>query len=167
MKEDNTTTYLAIAATIIVVAAAALGYQQIQLHHRQSMIHDRGSMVMPFNLSATTHVFNKTSTGGVQRITVDDAGNEADKQKIRSHMQSIADEFDNGNFSDPTALHGESMPGVDVLQAKHDELNVTYSKIDGGAKITYESQDNEVVNAVQKWFDAQLRDHGEDATNHA
>lgn len=153
----------AALGVVAVVAAAIIGYQQVQLHHRQSMIHDRGSMVMPFNLSTTTHVFNKTERGGVQRITVDRDGADPDVSKIRSHLQRVATEFDNGNFSDPATLHGDEMPGLNTLQDRSDELNVTYRVVDRGAAVTYETADQAVVDALHDWFDAQLRDHGSDA----
>lgn len=162
MKWHNSS-YLVIGILAIIATVAVLGYQQLQLHHRQSMIHDRGSMVMPFNLSTTTHVFNKTDTGGVQRITVDKDGSDEDVSRIRSHLQSITEEFDKGNFSDPATLHGNQMPGLQTLQERHERLNVTYSEIDEGAKVAYRTQDTVVVNALHDWFDAQLRDHGPDA----
>lgn len=152
-----------VIGVVVLVSIGVLVYQQVQLHHRQAMIHDKGSVVMPFNLSTTTHVFNDTRVGGVQRITVDKDGDEEDIPKIRSHLQEIAGEFDKGNFSDPAMLHGDSMSGLTTLQNRHETLNVTYREIEGGAQITYVSQDEVVVDALHDWFDAQLRDHGPDA----
>lgn len=159
---NQTNVYLIVGATILLVGLG-IGYQQLQLHQRQAMIHERGSTVMPFNLSKTTHVFNKTQSGGVQRITVDKDSNGQDEQQIRSHMEIIAEEFEHGNFTDPATLHGESMPGLATLQERHNSLNVMYREVEGGAQITYASQDDVVVRAVHDWFDAQLRDHGSDA----
>jgi hypothetical protein len=37
---------------------------------RQAMVHSTGSQVMPFDLNKTTHIFDMTDTGGVQRVGV-------------------------------------------------------------------------------------------------
>lgn len=131
---------------------------------RQEIIHERGSEVMPFELSQTTHVFNKTADGGLQQVVVKDANDSENVERIREHLSGISREFADGDFSDPRTLHGDMMPGVAVLEEKHEMLNVTYTQLPDGARIMYRSDDDGVVSAVHDWFDAQLSDHGDDAT---
>jgi len=40
------------------------------LAQRQRDVAHRGAQVMPFKLSATTHLFTKTATGGLQQVVV-------------------------------------------------------------------------------------------------
>lgn len=131
---------------------------------RQQDVRDKGAQVMPFALERTTHSFDKTADGGVQRVRVrgDAPGQVA---MIRSHLSEIADAFARRDFTQPATIHGADMPGLAEIRASRpDELDVTYREIEGGAEITYSAHTPEIVAAVHRWFDAQLSDHGRDAT---
>jgi len=131
---------------------------------RQEMIHEQGSSVMPFDLNQTTHIFKKTDSGGIQQVVVKDRTADAGQiPVIRMHLQMEASYFQQGNFSDPMALHGDSMPGVEELAHAAGKIKITYSDLENGAQITYETEDAAVVKAIHQWFDAQVSDHGADA----
>lgn len=121
---------------------------------------------MPFDLNKTTHIFTKTDQGGIQKIQVKDPQDNEQIELIRSHLQKEKELFDNGDFSDPSALHGESMPGLEVLQQSAAKLKVEYSDIPDGAQLTYITEDDKVIDALHMWFMAQLQDHGMDAMEH-
>jgi hypothetical protein len=55
---------LAIIAASTAIASGAYGADA----QRQADVAQRGAQVMPFDLSATKHVFTKTADGGVQRV---------------------------------------------------------------------------------------------------
>ncbi|MCA9478048.1 MAG: aspartate carbamoyltransferase [Nanoarchaeota archaeon] len=131
---------------------------------RQEYIHDRGTIVMPFDLSSTTHVFQVIENGGLQQVTVKNSSDLQNIILIQEHLAEISEEFAKGNFSDPKMLHGDDMPGVSILEEKYEALSVSYTPLDNGAQILYSSSDPEVVQAIHDWFDAQLMDHGADAT---
>lgn len=152
--------YTAVIFIVLVVFLSGCG-------QRQAEIHERGSMVMPFELSNTTHVFQKTDDGGLQQVVVNKKNDTQNTKRIQEHLMKIAGEFSKGNFSDPRTLHGDEMPGVAVLEAKHEFLEVNYTELPNGAQIMYVSTDSEVIAAVHDWFDAQLQDHGSDATSNA
>ncbi|MCA9368780.1 hypothetical protein H6804_00270 [Candidatus Nomurabacteria bacterium] len=156
---------------VIVIALVLFGiglilFKQKQTQTRQEYIHDRGVMVMPFDLDKTTHVFTKTDQGGIQQIQAKDSQDTEQINLIRTHLQKEKELFDNGDFSDPSTLHGESMPGLDVLEKSADKLKVEYSDLPNGAQLTYLTDDDEVIDAVHLWFMAQLQDHGMDAMEH-
>ncbi len=130
---------------------------------RQAMIHEMGSHVMPFPLDRTTHVFLKTKTGGVQKVVVKASGDSAQVPLIRRHLRHEASRFAAGDFSDPMALHGADMPGVKELAAGAGRLDVQYVDLPDGGQITYTAKDASLVDAIHRWFDAQLSDHGADA----
>lgn len=127
----------------------------------------REQAVMPFDVTATLHVFEDTATGGVQRVLADDPDDAENITLIRSHLKDEAARFAKGDFSDPGFLHGEEMPGLADLEAAGAaaQLTVSYDELADGAEISYVSDDPRVVIALHLWFQAQVVDHGEHATN--
>jgi hypothetical protein len=131
---------------------------------RQAEVSARGAQVMPFGLSATTHVFTKTAVGGMQQVIVKDSKDARQIQLIRQHLSDIAQRFARGDFSAPTEIHGEHMPGLaDLKKAKTGEITVHYQDLVDGGQIEYATQNANLVAALHKWIDAQLSDHGPDA----
>lgn len=130
----------------------------------QQVVAQRGARVMPFSLDATTHVFRATPEGGTQRVVAKDAADLRNIRLIRSHLREEADAFSRGDFADPSAIHGEGMPGLNALQAGYEDIDVRYRELSGGAEIVYATDKSELAVAVRAWFDAQLRDHADDAT---
>ena len=136
-------------------------------HTEEADFAERERAVMPFDLNATLHVFEDTATGGVQRVVADDPGDAENIDLIRSHLAKEAKAFARGEFTDPSYLHGEAMPGLADLEAagKAGLLVVRYSDLPDGAEISYTSADPSVVIALHLWFQAQVVDHGDHATN--
>lgn len=133
---------------------------------RQTEVSERGKDVMPFSLSATTHIFIKSADGGVQRVVAKDASDADQVARIRQHLQEIQAQFLTGDFSGPTHIHSEDMPGLaDLKEAAAGQIDITYQDVKGGAQLTYKAKEAPLVNALHKWFDAQLSDHGNDAVD--
>jgi hypothetical protein len=155
---------LAAVVLALVVALAVGGWVLSDLVRgagsREAEVAERGARVMPFDLERTTHVFRATSDGGVQEVVSDDAVDPEQVALIRGHLREEAIRFTAGDFADPAAIHGDDMPGLAVLRARHDDVDVAYAELAAGARITYRSRDPEVVDALHAWFDAQLADHG-------
>lgn len=133
---------------------------------RQAMIHQRGSLMMPFDLDKTVHVFKRTKEGGIQQVRAKDPEDLAQVRLIQSHLRDEAQRFARGDFRDPAMLHGHDMPGLQVLDRSAGALQVNYKDLSDGAEISYTTKDPEVLEAVHEWFAAQLHDHGADATDH-
>jgi hypothetical protein len=134
---------------------------------RQESVARRGARVMPFDLDATTHVFDATTSGGVQTVVADRPQDADQVALVRSHLRSERAHFSEGDFSDPAEIHGHEMPGLAVLEARSDALVVTYVDVPAGGRVTYRSDDPDVVAALHDWFAAQLADHGRHATGSA
>lgn len=130
---------------------------------RQRIVSERGAGVMPFDLEATTHVFERTETGGDQTVAADNPTDSEQIELIRVHLREEQQRFQAGDFGDPTRIHGEEMPGVAVLQANVGALETNYQDRPAGGAIIYRSSDPVVVAALHDWFDAQLSDHGSHA----
>ena len=131
---------------------------------RQAAIHDAGQHVMPFDLGQTTHIFEMTDTGGVQEVVSDDPTDSTQISLIRQHLQHEASRFRAGDFTDPTSLHGNDMPGVRELAEGRDEISVEYSEAPSGGQIVFMTKDLRLLTALHRWFGAQLSDHASDAT---
>jgi hypothetical protein len=56
------------------------------------------------------------------------------------------------------------MPGLSQLKAAQPgQLSIEYKDLPGGAELTYQTSNSNLVAALHRWFDAQLVDHGADA----
>jgi hypothetical protein len=130
----------------------------------QADVARRGADVMPFSLAATTHVFTTTAEGGVQRVVVKDASDAGQVALVRAHLHDMQVRFAAGDFAGPAHVHGAVMPGLAELRsAQPGRLKVDFREVDGGAELTFRSADAALVEALHRWFDAQLADHGADA----
>lgn len=118
---------------------------------------------MPFDLEKTLHTFSNLPSGGDQTVTVRDISDVAQIKLIREHLSQIAVAFSAGNFSDPSTIHGSSMPGLSVLSANPDKFSIKYLNVTGGATLEYRSTNPDIISAIHAWFAAQLLDHGSDA----
>lgn len=135
-----------------------------QTDNRHSVVSDRGKAVMPFDLASTTHVFTKTSRGGVQKIVAKQSNDVVQVELARQHMQEIRTKFIKGDFSGPTYIHGKDMPGLAELKAAPTgAIQIEYKNIKGGGQLTYKIKQKSLVTALHAWFDAQVSDHGTDA----
>jgi hypothetical protein len=126
----------------------------------------KGAMVMPFDVHNSTHVFQKNQSGGIQQVVAKDPKDQKLIAAIRGHLEMEADRFGKGDYSDPMKIHGMAMPGVKYLSSvKPGQIAITYRIVPAGAAVDYVGRDAATVDAIHKWFDAQLDDHGEDATS--
>ncbi len=137
---------------------------QMQKAQRQAEVAERGKDVMPFDLSATVHIFTKSKSGGVQRVVARKKSDTKQVQLTREHLKEIQGQFLKGDFSGPTHIHGAQMPGLAELQAATTgQIAIEYKEVKGGAELSYKISDAQLVAALHKWFDAQVSDHGKDA----
>ncbi len=131
---------------------------------RQAEVSELGKDVMPFSLNGTTHIFTKNAQGGTQRVVVKNSSDTAQVTLIRHHLQDIREQFLKGDYSGPSHIHGQDMPGLAELRgAMTGQIAIAYRDIKGGAQLSYQTSDATFVAALHKWFDAQLSDHGKDA----
>jgi hypothetical protein len=131
---------------------------------RQAEVSQRGNDVMPFSLPATTHIFTKSAEGGIQRVVVKKSSGTTQVKLVRKHLQEIREQFLNGDFSGPSHIHGQDMPGLaELKEATPGKIVIAYKDVKDGAELSYKTADATLVAALHKWFDAQLSDHGMDA----
>ena len=126
---------------------------------RQAEVAARGAQVMPFDLSKTRHHFEDLPDGGVQTVTVLDPADSLDRRLIREHLSLEAAKFSRGEFDDPMAIHGHSMPGLAELRMAGNRIAVAYTPENDGGRIRYTTADPALVEALHRWFAAQRSDH--------
>jgi hypothetical protein len=149
----------------LCLVAPAHGVEKVT-EQRLDEVVERGSHVMPFDLEQTTHIFSKTDKGGVQQVIVKDPANAEQIKLIRQHLTKISHEFQQGDFSNPVKIHGESMAGLDELRkAKQGEIIIIYKELSDGAEIDYAAKSPVLITAIHQWFDAQLSDHARHAVS--
>jgi hypothetical protein len=115
---------------------------------------------MPFDLERTTHRFAKATDGGVQTVVADDPADAAQVALVRSHLRAEAARFVAGDFGDPARIHGDAMPGLAELRGATGRVRVGYRELPAGAALTFTTAEPVLVDALHRWFDAQLGDHG-------
>lgn len=137
--------FLAIAvATSLPLAVQSADAQ------RQAEVAKRGPDVMPFSLKGTTHVFTKSSGGGTQRVIAKDRSDAVQIGLVREHLREIQTQFQKGDFSGPSHIHGNDMPGLAQLKAaKPGQISITYRDMEGGAELTYRTANAELGSARQ------------------
>jgi hypothetical protein len=133
---------------------------------RQQDVARRGAQVMPFDLEQTLHQFQALEDGGVQRVIAKDPRNEAQIRLIRMHLKEEAARFARGDLTDPASIHGADMPGLATLSRNAARIAIRYAELPDGAEIRYTAKDPESLQAIHRWFQAQLDDHGRHATHH-
>ena len=134
---------------------------------RQDDVAERGADVMPFNLHDTRHHFIKNAEGGIQQVVARASDDVNQVQLVRTHLKEIREQFLHGDFSGPAHIHGNDMPGLRELQeSKPGQIEITYKDVNAGAELNYVTSNTELVSAIHSWFDAQVSDHGDDASEH-
>jgi hypothetical protein len=155
----------AATVTLLIVAAGGSWYAFARDHHHtatttvDASMAARAQQVMPFDLGRTTHTFTQTPQGGVEKVVVNEPSDTHDRDLIRSHLQTEAENFRQGNYSDPAKIHGMDMPGVNELEQGAARVKVVYAQTSGGAQITYTSTEATLIAALHAWFDRQASDH--------
>jgi hypothetical protein len=132
---------------------------------RLHSVAERGRHVMPFDLDKTLHIFDKTSHGGIQQVVAKDAQDRPQIDLIRQHLSQLAAHFAQGDFSGPSQIHGKHMPGLATLAEFYRQIGFNYRELPNGAQIEYVSEDSALVDAIHRYFNAQLSDHARHATS--
>jgi hypothetical protein len=146
----------AMLLALVALAGAAPALADEAAHRAE--VERKSEHVMPFSMNRTHHVFNATVDGGTQAVLVLD-GDPRQIALVRSHLRKEARAFARGDFSDPQAIHGAAMPGLAALKSSRGKLGVRYAEIGDGAQIVFTSRDPRTVEALHRWFAAQVSDH--------
>lgn len=103
----------------------------------------------PFNAQNSNEVFQKNTTGGIHQILANDPKDKALVAAIRSYVEAEAARFGTGDYG-----KGPGIANLDAIKPGH--LHVVYRQLLTGAAVDYIGDDGATINAVHKWFDAEI-----------
>jgi hypothetical protein len=126
---------------------------------RQAEMKKRGNGAMGFDQDKTTHHFLLTGNGGVIEVEANASTDNASRDKIRSHLKEIAEEFAKGDFRAPLATHNEMPPGAETMQKLKSKIAYSYEERPNGAAVRITSSDGSAVKAVQDFLRYQIKEH--------
>ena len=153
-----------LALSLVMMAALPAHAGQPASQARLDEVAERGAKVMPFDLEKTTHVFSKTEHGGRQEVVAKNTADSAQIGLIREHLSALAKSFAQDDFTGPASIHGAAMPGLAALQAaKPGQVKYAYEDLAAGGRIDYQTDDPALIEAIHRFFDAQLSDHARHA----
>lgn len=122
-------------------------------------VQTRGADVMGVDQYTSAHVFEDLPDGG--RLVLDraDSTDTAGVRTIRAHMRTIADAFSRGDFAAPGLVHGQVVPGTDVMAARRASIEYTAADRPRGAEVRIRASDSAAVRAVHAFLAFQRSDH--------
>lgn len=166
IRERRTRMFVVVVAAAALVAALLTAYalgtrRSAALAERRGTVAEIGSQVMPFDLERTTHEFTDQADGGVETVVAEDPSDAQQITLIQQHLREEAEAFAEGDFSDPATIHGNDMPGLDALSEGGIRIDVRYEALVDGARITFSTNEPDLVAALHDWFAAQRGDHAE------
>lgn len=118
----------------------------------------RGTGVMGVDQYTSRHVFEPLPDGGrieLQRQVDDSAG----IAQIRRHLHDIADAFARGDFTAPSLVHLQQVPGTAVMAAKRAAIGYRVAPLPRGAELRITTTDPEAVAAVHEFLAFQRGEH--------
>jgi len=127
--------------------------------NHDEMVMKNGEKEMGFSQTATTHHFILAKDGGAIRITTNDANDIVNRDKIREHLKMIAQQFKNGIFTTPFAIHGQVPPGVPEMDKIKAEITYSYAETETGAEVNITTRNGEALNAIHQFLKFQITEH--------
>jgi hypothetical protein len=119
----------------------------------------RGAAAMGFDQNTTTHHFRLTVNGGFIQVEVNDSGDAVNRERIRTHLKTIAEEFAAGNFGKPFATHDEMPPGVKTMQRNKAAISYQFESTESGGRVRITTKRAVAVTAVHDFLRYQIAEH--------
>lgn len=119
----------------------------------------RGDTAMGFSQAATTHHFQLSADGGSIEVTSRDPSDGPTVAAIRDHLKMIARQFAAGDFSTPEAVHAQTPPGVEGMEAAASDINYLYQQVGGGGRVVIHAPSPATVASVHDFLRFQILEH--------
>ena len=106
----------------------------------------------------SAHVFEDLPDGGrilLQRTPPDTVGTGT----IRAHMDTIAAAFARGDFDIPGFVHGQAVPGTEVMAAHRGQIAYVTDTVPRGVQVRITSTDSSAVAAIHEFLKFQRSAH--------
>ena len=118
----------------------------------------RGAGVMGVDQYTSRHLFEPLPDGGRIEL-VREADDSAGVAQIRRHLHEIADAFARGDFTAPSLVHLQQVPGTAVMAAKRAVIGYRVAPLPRGGELRITTGDSAAVAAVHEFLAFQRREH--------
>jgi len=135
---------------LLLIVALGLGQQ----HHHD--VDAKGDKVMGFPHDKTTHHFLLYKTGGAIEVVAKDNEN---RDKIRMHLRHISHMFAAGDFSAPMLIHGNEVPGKNVMTERKAQIAYQFEELPMGGRVKIVTSDKKALAAVHEFLRFQISEH--------
>ncbi len=148
-------TLLAALLTLAVAQAQPAGQHQHGTHGMDA----RGNLAMGFDQAKVGHRFIDRDEGGEIEITARDAADAATIAQIQAHVKEIEKAFAEGDFSKPSFIHDEDVPGAKEMIAAKDALEYRAQPFDSGARLVIVARTDAAKSALRAFLKYQRAEH--------
>ncbi len=152
---------LAAYALILMMISGTWAVAQHDEHDHAAMM-ARGEKAMGFSQTATTHHFRLLQDGGYVQVQANSAGDTANRDRIRMHLQEQAKRLSAGDFSLSEQTHDRILPGTPEMQKLKSAITYKYEEIERGGRLRIRSTDPRAIAAIHEFLKFQIADHKTD-----
>lgn len=107
----------------------------------------------------THHSFRLFDDGAAIELRANVASDDTTVHAIRTHIQTIAEQFKANNFSTPMFVHDKTPDGLDAMKQLHDRIEIRYESLSDGARIRMVTRDADALAALHKFMKFQIVEH--------
>lgn len=107
----------------------------------------------------STHSFRLFADGGAIELRANDANDRATVDAIRTHLQQVAAQFRDADFSTPAFVHGYRPDGVAQMERVRRDIRYRYESLDAGGRIRITTKSAEALAAVHDFLRFQVTEH--------
>lgn len=125
-------------------------------HRRVAERHDDATGVAHVH---SVHHFELAARGGRIRLEVTDPKDAAGRDRIRTHLATIARDFAQGRFDLPTRIHDQTPPGVESMQRLKSTIRYRYAPTPRGGRVEISTESAEALAAIHEFLRFQIDEH--------
>ncbi len=118
----------------------------------------RGALAMGVDQDWSTHRFTSLRDGGRIELT-SDVDDGAAIAGIRRHFADIEKAFTAGDFSTPSTVHEQKVPGTSVMKAKAAVITYQMREVPRGAELRIITRDKAAAAAIHRFLLFQRTEH--------
>lgn len=157
--------WTAVAAGILGAVPAAAQHADTSKHggsetdSTYQAMQARGQRAMGVDQYTSTHRFDTLPDGGRIELRRNSEADTAGIRRIRAHLRDIARAFKAGDFSAPTFVHMQAVPGVQAMAAKRDVITYVMQELPRGGDVRMTTRDADAVRAIHEFMAFQRGEH--------
>lgn len=121
--------------------------------HADHDMNARGDKVMGFSHATTKHTFRILDDGGAIEVRGEPLA------AIRSHLQTIAKSFADGDFGKPEEIHAKAPDGAAEMKARREAIRYRYEELPEGGRVRITTSDAAALDAVHRFLRFQIAEH--------